>query len=83
MRSAEKLCRKRLTACANWFILVDVNENHIGCTAAAQILGCSTATIKRLAKSGQLPAAFKMDGQTGAYVFARDVVEAFAAERAA
>jgi predicted DNA-binding transcriptional regulator AlpA len=72
-----------LTACANWFILVDVNENHIGCTAAAQILGCSTATIKRLAKSGQLPAAFKMDGQTGAYVFERDVVEAFAAERAA
>ena len=57
--------------CAN---LLAVSQTNIGCAAAAQILGCSTAKVKRLAKSGQLEAAFKMDGQTGAYVFARSTV---------
>ena len=79
----DNLANWRLTGsgtCAN--LLTVSQTNHIGCAAAAQILGCSTAKVKRLAKSGQLVAAFKMDGQTGAYVFARSTVLDYAERHA-
>ena len=44
----------------------------------ARLLGRSKATVKRQAKAGTLPVAFKFQGRTGAYVFSRDAIEAIA-----
>jgi len=49
--------------------------DHIGTVDAALILGCSTTRVKMLAKSGELPIAFKMGGETGAYLFSRSAIE--------
>ena len=35
----------------------------------AEILGKSTATVKRMALAGELPHALKLPGDTGAYLF--------------
>lgn len=53
-------------------------SDHIGTAQAAELLGRSVATVKRLAKSGDLPYVFKMEGETGAYVFSRTAIEAIA-----
>ncbi len=50
----------------------------LGVNEAAKIVGVSDRTIKRLAKSGVLPHAHKMPGQTGAYLFRRRDVEKLA-----
>lgn len=55
----------------------------LGVKAAAEIVGVSDRTIKRLAKDGALPHAMKLDGDTGAYLFRRRDVERYAAKRAA
>ena len=53
----------------------------IGAVEAAQILGYSARTVKRMANSGHLPFAAKMPGTTGAFVFDRTVIEQHAANR--
>lgn len=50
----------------------------VGTTDAAAILGWSLAKTKRWARSGDLPCAVKMPGETGAYLFHRAVVEMIA-----
>jgi hypothetical protein len=50
---------------------------HLLSTAqVAEILGKSTATVKRMALSGALTPALKLPGDTGAYLFTREDVEA-------
>lgn len=48
---------------------------------AARIGGCSVDTVKRDARNGRLPFVQKLDGRTGAYLFALDAVQAWAAAR--
>ena len=55
----------------------------LGVSEAAKLIGCSERTVKRLAKTGELPHALKMPGQTGAYLFHRADVKALAKGRAA
>ena len=55
----------------------------LGVSEAAKLIGCSDRTVNRLAKTGVLPHAHKMPGQTGAYLFHRADVEALAKGRAA
>lgn len=45
---------------------------------AAQELGKSKRTITRKALRGEIPIAGKLPGKTGAYLFARDVIEVLA-----
>lgn len=47
----------------------------IGTAEAADLLGWSTAKVKRNAKSGTLRHALKMPGDTGAYLFERAYIE--------
>ena len=49
----------------------------------AQLLGVSVATVKRMVASGELATAAKLEGRTGAHLFNRATVEAFAAKRSA
>lgn len=53
----------------------------IGVNEAAEIVGVSTRTIKRLALNGELPYRHKLNGATGAYLFEYGTVVNFAAER--
>lgn len=55
----------------------------MGTRDVAAILGWSTAKVKRHAKSGELPYAHKMLGETGAYLFDRVVIETIAATETA
>lgn len=57
-------------------------DSLIGTGAAAETLGWSRAKVKREAKAGRLPYELKMDGETGAYLFHRSVIETIAANRA-
>lgn len=57
-------------------------DHLIGAKEAAELAGTSRATVKRAAIAGHLPYALKVGGHTGAYLFARDAVERWAAERA-
>lgn len=50
---------------------------------AARILGKSVRTVHRMALAGTLPAAHKLPGPTGAFLFDPADVEALIAERAA
>lgn len=47
----------------------------------AEILGTSVPTVNRLALKGKLPAAHKLPGPTGAYLFHRTTVDAYIASR--
>jgi excisionase family DNA binding protein len=50
---------------------------HLLSTAqVAELLGKSTATVKRMALAGTLPPAMKLPGETGAYLFRVEDVEA-------
>lgn len=65
-----------MTERTNWTILHVMPEpDLVGTVEAAEILGVSLATIKRLASKGDLPHVVKMRGGTGAYLFDRAVVE--------
>jgi excisionase family DNA binding protein len=44
----------------------------------AERLGVTIRTVVRMAVDGRLPAAFKVPGKTGTYLFDRQVVEMFA-----
>jgi len=59
------------------------HQDLIGVRQAAEIVGVSGRTIKRLAKDGVLPHAMKLPGDTGAYIFNLDDVQALAAKKAA
>lgn len=59
------------------------HPEHLSASEAAAIIGKSNATVKRLAKAGTLPIAFKLGRGKGAYVFHRADVEAYAAARRA
>jgi excisionase family DNA binding protein len=61
----------------------DDMSSYIGAATAAEVVGVSVETITRAARSGQLPYVLKMPGPTGAYLFTREAVEAYAQERAA
>ena len=50
---------------------------------AARILSVNPATLARWAANGTLAPVTKLAGKNGAYLFAREHVERFAAERAA
>ena len=53
-----------------------MNESDlIGSRDAAKVLGWSLARVKRAAKAGELPYAYKVKGGTGAYLFHRAVIE--------
>ena len=49
----------------------------IGTTEVAELLGWSRAKVKREALKGKLPHAYKMPGDTGAYLFHRSTVDLF------
>jgi excisionase family DNA binding protein len=53
----------------------------IGTTGAADVLGVSLRTVKRMAIDGELPVHQKLPGQTGAYLFRLDDVERLARRR--
>ncbi len=53
----------------------------VGVAEAAQIIGVSTRTLHRLAKSGDLPHAHKNPRRTGAYLFWRADVQRLAHEQ--
>lgn len=55
----------------------------VGTTEAADILGWSIAKVKREAKSGRLPIALKMAGETGAYLFHRSTVDLISRQKGA
>ncbi len=61
---------------------VSQSDNLIGTAQAAELLGWSRAKVKREAKDGHLPFELKMSGDTGAYLFHRNVIETIAANRA-
>lgn len=62
---------------------MDDMSQYIGTAEAAKVVGCSVRTIVRAAQAGHLPYAIKMAGDTGAYLFTREAVEAYAKGRAA
>lgn len=53
-------------------------EELITTTAAAELLGCSVATVNRKARTGELPPAIEGPGQRGARLYERSTVEALA-----
>lgn len=55
----------------------------IGTAEAARILGLHRGHVSKLAQRGKLPSVAEMDGRTGARVFDRATVEAYAKARAA
>lgn len=61
----------------------DMSKQYIGAREASEVVGVSVETITRAARSGQLPYAVKMPGDTGAYLFTREAVEQYRQERAA
>ena len=56
--------------------------NLIGSAEVAAILGCNVRTVTRMVPAGDLKPVQQMPGKTGAYLFARQAIEAMAAERA-
>ena len=60
-----------------------MNTDMIGTNEAAEILECSTAKVKHMAKAGELPILSKMHGKTGAYLFSRSAIEHVARRAAA
>lgn len=77
----------RRISCTVWHICATVphmsQTEHLSASEAADVIGQSKATVKRLAKAGTIPIAFKVGGDRGAYVFHRADVEAYAASRRA
>lgn len=48
---------------------------------AARVLGVTTRTVQRLAASGHLPPAYRLDGLRGAFLFYQEDVHDLAATR--
>lgn len=55
----------------------------IGSAQAAKAFGVSRATFNRWVQAGSIPIAVEMDGLTGARLFAADVIDQLAADKAA
>jgi excisionase family DNA binding protein len=62
---------------------VPKNEQLIPTKQVAELLGVNVRTVHRLADKKLLPAAHKIDGKTGAWLFDRDVVEMFRRQQSA
>lgn len=60
-----------------------VTKQLLTSTQVAALLGKSSRTITRMADAGTLPTAGKLPGPNGAYLFDRDDIEPFRAEREA
>lgn len=54
------------------------NSDAIGSFEAAQLLGVSHGTLRNRIADGSIVPLIKLPGRTGAYVFERSTVEAFA-----
>ena len=54
--------------------------NFIGSREAALILGIDRSVLLRRVKAGVIEPAAKIDAQTGAYLFDREVIEQLAGE---
>ena len=54
----------------------------VGTVEAAEILGWSLPTLKRKARTKEVPYVIKMKGDTGAYLFDRATIEALRDELA-
>lgn len=54
-------------------------QTHLSAAEVAERLGKSPGTVKRLTREGKLPAAFKLPGHSGAYVYEVGTIETFAA----
>jgi predicted DNA-binding transcriptional regulator AlpA len=61
---------------------VSKNEHLIPTAHVAKMLGVDVRTVHRMADSGLLPAALKLPGKTGAWLFDRDAVQQVADSRA-
>jgi predicted DNA-binding transcriptional regulator AlpA len=57
------------------------NTALLGVADVKGLTGLTVDTIKRAARSGDLPVALKMPGKTGAYLFDRADVAEWAARR--
>ena len=60
---------------------VGMDTDLIGATEAAELLGVHVATINRLAAEHTIPTAAKLPGRTGAHIFHRADILAYAATR--
>jgi excisionase family DNA binding protein len=60
---------------------VPKNEQLIPTKQVAELLGVDVRTVHRLADRKHLPAAMKIEGKTGAWLFSRDVVEMYLRQR--
>lgn len=60
----------------------ETQSQPIGTAAAAALLGLTRRQVVRLVERGRLTPITKMDGTTGAYLFAPETVAALATERA-
>jgi excisionase family DNA binding protein len=57
-------------------------HNVIGSKEAAVILGVDRNTLNRWAAKGDIPIAYKVEGETGSRLFNRSDIERIAKERA-
>lgn len=57
------------------------NEQLIPTKKVAELLGVDVRTVHRLVERQHLPAALKIEGKTGAWLFSRDVVEMYLRHR--
>jgi excisionase family DNA binding protein len=53
-------------------------SNLIPTTEVAKMLGIHVATVVRRAQAGEIPVAFKVPGETGAYLFDQETIEKLA-----
>lgn len=58
-------------------------DAYMSTAQVADMLNATVATVNRWAASGKLPVAMKLPGRTGANLFRREDVEAFAKEGSA
>lgn len=56
-------------------------RRHLSAKEVAALVGESPGTVKRRTREGKLPAAFKLPGHSGAYVYDEATVVAYIAER--
>jgi excisionase family DNA binding protein len=54
----------------------EAKPDLIKTSEAARILGVHVSTVARMVATGKLPYAVKVPGETGAYLFSRETVEA-------
>lgn len=59
------------------------HSDQITAREAAALLGCSVATVNRMAKDGRLPTVGKLPGLRGHNLFSRTVIQLIAAQQKA